>query len=119
MTSKIFKSILSVAVAVLLSSFAVITGALYQYFGNIQEKQLKDELSLVVSATEQMGKEYLEGLDSDRYRLTWVDKTGTVLYDSHAEVAGMENHADREEIKEVVYVILPRSQSRLFMRQFV
>lgn len=102
MTSKIFKSILSVAVAVLLSSFAVITGALYQYFGNIQEKQLKDELSLVVSATEQMGKEYLEGLDSDRYRLTWVDKTGTVLYDSHAEVAGMENHADREEIKEAL-----------------
>ena len=99
MTSKIFKSILSVAIAVLLASFVIIIGVLYPYFGDVQETQLKDELSLAASATEQLGESYLEGLDYTRYRLTWVDTDGTVLFDSHADAAAMENHADREEIK--------------------
>ena len=60
MTRKIFKAILSVAIAVLLSSLVIITGVLYQYFGNVQESQLKDELSLAASATEQLGENYLE-----------------------------------------------------------
>ena len=102
MTSKIFKSILSVAVAVLLASFVIIIGVLYPYFGDVQETQLKDELSLAASATEQLGESYLEGLDYTRYRLTWVDADGTVLFDSHADAAAMENHTDREEIKEAL-----------------
>ena len=100
MTSKIFKSILSVAMAVLLSSLVIIIGVLYPYFGDVQESQLKDELSLAANATEQLGTSYLEGLDYNRYRLTWIDTDGTVIFDSHADAAAMENHADREEIKE-------------------
>ena len=102
MTSKILKSILSVAVAVLLSTLLVITGVLYQYFGGIQQAQLKDELSLAATAAEQLGEQYLKSLSSDRYRLTWVSPDGTVLFDSHADAASMENHADREEIKEAL-----------------
>ena len=102
MTSKIFKSILSVAIAVLMASLVIITGVLYQYFGSMQESQLKDELRLAASATEQLGESYLEHLDSDRYRLTWIRSDGTVIFDSHADAASMENHADREEIKEAL-----------------
>ena len=102
MTSKIFKSILSVAIAVLMASLIIITGVLYRYFGNVQEAQLKDELSLAADATEQLGEQYLEGLDYDRYRLTWVGADGIVLFDSHADAAAMENHANREEIKEAL-----------------
>ena len=102
MTSKILKSILSVAVAVLLATLLVITGVLYQYFGGVQQSQLKDELSLAASATEQLGEKYLETLSSDRYRLTWVAPDGTVLFDTRADAAVMENHADREEIKEAM-----------------
>ena len=100
MTSKILKSILSVVIAVLLASLVIITGVLYRYFGTMQESQLRDELSLAASATEQLGEGYLEKLDSDRYRLTWIDADGTVIFDSHADVSSMENHASREEIKE-------------------
>ena len=102
MTSRIFKSILSAAIVVLVASLIIITGVLYQYFGNVQEEQLKDELSLAASAVTQLGENYLEGLDSDRYRLTWVASDGTVLFDSHADAASMENHADREEIQEAL-----------------
>ena len=102
MTSKIFKAILSVAIAVLLSSLVIITGVLYQYFGNVQESQLKDELSLAANATEQLGENYLEKLDSARYRLTWISADGTVIFDSHADVTSMENHGERKEIKEAL-----------------
>jgi len=102
MTSKIFKSILSAAIAVLMASLLIITGVLYRYFGTIQESQLKDELSLAAEAVQKLGEEYMENLDSDRYRLTWVDADGTVIFDSHADAAAMENHADREEIKEAL-----------------
>ena len=102
MTSKIMKSILSVAIAVLMASLTIITGILYPYFGSVQELQLKDELSLAASATQQLGKGYLEKLNADRYRLTWVNADGTVIYDSHVDAATMENHADREEIREAL-----------------
>lgn len=102
MIKKIFNAILSVATAVLLASLIIVTGVLYQYFGNVQEGQLRDELSLAVSATEELGKDYLDRLDFERYRLTWVDQNGTVIFDSHADITAMENHIDREEIKEAL-----------------
>ena len=102
MTGKIFKSILSVAITVLMASLIIITGVLYQYFGSLQETQLRDELGLAARAVEELGKSYLEDLDSDRYRLTWVNSDGTVIFDSHADEAVMENHVDREEIKEAL-----------------
>ena len=102
MTSKIFKSILSVALAVLTASLVIIAGVLYQYFGTMQESQLRDELSLAAEATQQLGESYLKNLGSDRYRLTWVHADGTVIFDSHADATTMENHASREEIKEAL-----------------
>ena len=102
MASKIFKSILLVAIAVLMASLSVITGVLYPYFGSLQESQLRDELHLAAEATQRLGESYLENLDSDRCRLTWVSPDGTVLFDSHADAAAMENHADREEIREAL-----------------
>ena len=102
MTSKIFKSILTVALAVLMASLIIITGVLYSYFGSVQQSQLKDELSFAAEATEQLGEEYLSQLNSGRYRLTWVSIDGTVLYDSHADASSMENHGEREEIQEAL-----------------
>lgn len=102
MTNKILKSILYVAVAVLLASLLIITGVLYQYFGNVQQAQLKDELSLAAAGTEQLGIRYLDKLDSDRYRLTWIDNNGEVLFDNQADVTTMENHEEREEVKEAL-----------------
>lgn len=99
MASRILYSTLAVAVAVLAASLFIITGTLYSYFGQMQEAQLKYDLRLTADATERLGEHYLQGLHSVRYRLTWVDADGTVLFDSHADPATMENHANREEIK--------------------
>ena len=99
MKRRIFRSTMTVALAVLLASFTIIMSCFYDYFGGVQENQLKDELTLAIAGVKDGGINYLEDLDYQRYRLTWVAADGAVLFDSAAEENNMENHADRTEIK--------------------
>ena len=100
MTSKIFRSTVFVAVVVLLCSLGIVIGVLYNHFTGVQVQQLKDELSLAVTGTEQYGNAFLENVEADRFRVTWIDTDGTVLFDTQVDQTTMENHADREEIQE-------------------
>ena len=102
MTKKIFKSIMLAAGAVLIASLGIIMGYLYHYFSVVQGKQLEDELSLAVIAVERNGREYLEAVQSNQYRLTWVAENGDVIYDTQSDVKNMENHANREEIRQAL-----------------
>lgn len=99
MTKKIFQSIIIVAVTVLLASLTIILGVFYEYFGNIQKGQLTDELNLASVSVIKDGVDYLEQLQSDHYRLTWIDTDGTVLYDTETGNEELENHKDRAEVK--------------------
>ena len=100
MTSKIFRSTVFVAVVVLLCSLGIVMGVLYNHFTGVQVEQLKDELSLAVTGTEQYGDAFLENVEVDRFRITWIGADGTVLFDTRVDESTMENHADREEIRE-------------------
>ena len=100
MTSKIFRSTVFVAVVVLLCSLGIVMGVLYNHFTGVQVQQLKDELSLAVTGTEQYGNAFLENVEADRFRVTWIGADGTVLFDTRVDESTMENHADREEIRE-------------------
>ena len=102
MNRKIFKSIIAVAVAVLLGSLVVILASLYEYFGGVQEEQIKDELSLAAISVSEDGQAYLRQVSSGRYRLTWIDKTGDVLYDTRTDGESMENHGDRAEVQQAM-----------------
>ena len=77
MTKKIFQSILLVAGCVLLASLLIIMGCLYDYFGGVEENQLRDELSLAAAAVEDGGTDYLSQLTADRCRLTWIAADGS------------------------------------------
>jgi len=102
MTSRIFRSTVFVAVVVMLCSLGVVMGVLFNHFSGVQIEQLKDELSLAATGTEQYGNAFLENLEADRFRVTWIDTDGTVLFDTQVDQAAMENHADREEIQEAL-----------------
>ena len=102
MTCKIFRSTVLVAVIVLLCSLGVVMGVLYNHFTGVHVAQLKAELSLAVTGTEQYGNAFLENVEADRFRVTWIDTDGTVLFDTQADQTTMENHADREEIQEAL-----------------
>lgn len=100
MTKKIFRAILLVAVIVLAASFATIIDSLYRYFSSNQTDQLENQLAFAIHGVENEGVDYLRDLGSGEYRLTLVSKDGTVLFDTAADAETMENHSDREEIKE-------------------
>lgn len=100
MIKKIFHSTLLVAITVLFASFVTILGVLYNHFNDSQEKQLHTQLELVSTAVENEGITYLENLDTDDFRVTYINVDGTVLYDSQVSVDTMENHSEREEIQE-------------------
>ena len=101
MTKKIFRNCLAVGIWVFLLSVALFMGMLYQYFTGRLTTELENEAALVAQGVETMGIDYLEGLRASN-RITWVDQDGTVLYDNTADAATMENHGDREEIREAM-----------------
>ena len=102
MTSRIFKSIVTVAAVVLCSSLLFVMGVLYGYANDIQAMQLRDELSIAAAGTEQAGLPFLEALDGTHYRITWIQPDGTVKFDTHAQSGQMENHLQREEIQQAM-----------------
>ncbi len=101
MTKKIFRNCLAVGIWVFLLSVALFMGMLYQYFTGRLTTELENEAALVAQGVETMGMDCLEGLRASN-RITWVDQDGTVLYDNTADAATMENHGDREEIREAM-----------------
>ena len=100
MRKKIFRSIFTVALVVLLASIGIATSFLYDHFNTSQQSQLQAELHLVADTVNEVGIEYFETFDSSVFRFTVVGADGTVLYDTQAVANEMENHADREEIIE-------------------
>lgn len=101
MTGKLFRNSMAVAVTVMVLSIALFMGMLYQHFTDQIMGELQTETQLVAQGVEVEGLNYLQGLES-RNRITWVAGDGTVLYDSQADASKMENHADREEIRQAL-----------------
>lgn len=102
MTKRIFRSIISVAMIVLVASIFIASSFLYDYFNKSQVSQLKEELSLVAANVDKVGTEYFVNFDSSIFRFTLVSGDGSVLYDSQADASDMENHMNREEIAEAL-----------------
>ncbi len=99
MTKRIFKNTMLIILSVLVLCGVFIMGVLYNYFNKEITDELYNEVKFISGGVETNGLEYLKSLDDMEIRITWVDKDGTVLYDNHADITTMDNHGDREEIK--------------------
>ena len=102
MIKKIFRSTLLANFLVLLASLALIMGALYRYFTQVQMEQLQTQTALAAKGISAEGMDYFDGLKTASTRITWVDNTGVVLYDTDYDAQTMENHGDRQEIKDAL-----------------
>ncbi len=102
MTKKIFRSTVLVSAMILILGSAFVLGVLYQYFGKQLDGELEKEASYLAYGVEQNGVDYLEQIKQKDARITYVDASGTVLYDSQADASSMENHSDRKEIQEAL-----------------
>ena len=100
MTKKIFKSSILASVIVLIIGMACVLGVLYRHFGGQIINELKKEVEYLSYGVELKGKDYLENVNEQDSRITYIDDAGNVLYDSMADEEAMENHKDREEFLE-------------------
>ena len=65
-------------------------------------KQLHAETALAAQGVSLCGKDYFTGLSTGDYRVTWIDADGTVLFDTGADASRMENHLERQEIRQAL-----------------
>lgn len=98
MYKKIFRSVCLTAFAVFIVSLALIMGMLYQYFDGQLKDEIRTEASYLAHAVDISGQEYLTELSPGDKRITLIDADGTVLYDSEANPATMDNHSQRDEV---------------------
>ena len=102
MTKKIFKSTVLVSASVLILGIAFVMGILYQYFGKQLNSELEKEAQYLSYGIEAQGQEFLEQIKNTDSRITYMDETGTVLFDNEADPSEMENHENREEVQEAL-----------------
>lgn len=102
MSGKIFKAIWIAAISVFVASLIFIMGISYNYFTAIQKRHLRNETELVAQGVTKSGESFFENLNTEGYRITWIDAKGNVLYDNEADTATMENHLEREEVKQAI-----------------
>lgn len=102
MTKKIFKSTVLVSASVLILGIVFVMGILYQYFGKQLNSELEKEAQYLSYGIEAQGEEFLEQIKNTDSRITYMDKTGTVIFDNEADPAEMENHENREEVQEAL-----------------
>ena len=120
MRGKIFRSIWLALSSVLTLSFILITALLYSHFTNEQLDQLRSETRLVAQSLALDGTHYFDTLGAADFRITWITADGTIIYDNEADTSVMENHLEREEIRDALregYGESSRYSSTLFERQ--
>ncbi|MDO5780994.1 MAG: ATP-binding protein [Eubacteriales bacterium] len=79
---------------------AFVVGILYHYFQGQLMSELKKEAVYISRGVESAGTDYLQQLNDENSRITYVDESGKVIYDNEANVESMDNHGHRKEIRE-------------------
>lgn len=93
---------MAVAMTVLLACLIFVNGFFHDYFNKAQVEKLKEALTLAAAGIENSGVSYFDSFDSEVFRFTLISADGAVIYDSRADNSAMDNHIDREEIKEAL-----------------
>lgn len=100
MNKKIFRSSMLTVSLVLIAAIALIMGVLFRFFEKRIEGELENEAKLLAHAVENEGAGYFDDFGRINNRVTLIGKDGEAVFDSGADVSTLDNHSDREEIRE-------------------
>lgn len=102
MNKKIFRSSFLTAFLVLIASIVLIMGILFELFEGQIQKEIASEAEYLSLAVENQGAIFLKSLKNNDNRITLVNADGSVLFDNQTDAAALDNHAEREEIKQAM-----------------
>ena len=102
MRKKIFRAFLALSLG-LLVAFTAAAVIIHQLLKTQDElKHLQNFGSIIANAVERHGYKFLSNIDTENVRISVIDDTGIVLYDSVADENKMENHQDRVEVQDAL-----------------
>ncbi|MDO4308517.1 MAG: ATP-binding protein [Eubacteriales bacterium] len=81
---------------------AFLLAVLYRYFDRQLVNELERQSSYLAQGVELLGEEYLQEFHEKDARITYISGNGKVLYDSAADAETMDDHSNREEVKEAL-----------------
>ena len=105
MTKKILAGVIGVSLVIMLVCVGLVMGIMYDYMGEKIDEQMASEAILAVEAWLTGGAAFLDRMEDRpdiKSRITLIGSGGKVLYDSVADQSSMENHMEREEVKEAL-----------------
>ena len=97
MKKRIFLTVFATALITVLVSLILLVGVTYRYINEDTRDQLMAQLDYLSQAVDDEGLTYLNQLENNSYRITWIAADGAVLFDNRNNISRMENHADRQE----------------------
>ncbi len=102
MDKKIFNSNFFTSLFILLISFILTFVVLFSHSQKQLLSELESEAGYIALAVENEGVEYISNFEGDDKRITLIATDGTVLIDTSADETTLDNHADRQEIKDAL-----------------
>ena len=102
MLKKIFRGTCLISLAVLMAFFVTVIPVSVRFYANALVKELKLEADYLTHGIETVGTDYLVQTIEKGNRVTLISTDGAVIFDSTADADAMENHLDREEIREAI-----------------
>ncbi len=102
MNKKIFHFTFLTTLFALAAAAVCIIGILFDTFENQIRAEVESEAGYIAQAVENEGISFLESLEDTDRRITLINSDGTVIFDNQADTTALDNHAEREEIKEAM-----------------
>ncbi len=102
MTNKIFRSVFFTSVLTLAAGLVLAFGVLFGAFEDRIEKELKSEAGYIAYSVENGDTDFFSKFSDSDKRVTLIAANGDVIADTQAAASDMDNHADREEVKDAL-----------------
>ena len=100
MKHKIYMQFCLIAALAILATTTIVTALFYQRFKEQVFRDVRTYAYVLTSVDTYDEAALIEEVHQlDNLRVTIIDKEGKVLLDTNADIGGMENHSNREEIK--------------------
>ena len=102
MTKKIFLSIITVSFIAVTAAIILLTGFSYRQSAEEAAKNVRSSCAMIASAIEMNGGKYLDETEFSGVRVTWISKSGRVIFDSSKDPGSLDDHSDRQEVEEAM-----------------
>ena len=101
MSKRIFVTILTVCLVVLIAASSLLIISLYNRYNDVFSDSIETEAKFLAESVRVSGYEIYEDVDVE-HRITISDLEGNVLFDNRHEPKSLGNHLDREEFYEAL-----------------